>query len=132
MLFGLSLEDFWIFSCLACRLSSQDIMIASQPDSQNSQDSTWERQFSGHLATRSGCDPGCTCLPPQPSFDPAKINSFTYPRHAYQPIAKLPHPFISACLTCKAWRCNTQMRLAQGTGSRPPGVTNRCNRHVSS
>ncbi|EYE89999.1 uncharacterized protein EURHEDRAFT_417883 [Aspergillus ruber CBS 135680] len=33
--------------------------------------------------------------------------------------------FISACLTCEAWSCNTQMRLAQGTGSRPPGVTSR-------
>ncbi|EYE98326.1 uncharacterized protein EURHEDRAFT_206389 [Aspergillus ruber CBS 135680] len=31
----------------------------------------------------------------------------------------------SACLTCEVWRCNTQMRLAQGTGSRPPGVTSR-------
>ena len=60
------------------------------------QDSTWERQLSGYLATRSGCQTGLRPRSSTAVFRAHRINSFTYPRHVYQQIVKLLQAFHSS------------------------------------
>ena len=62
----------------------------SQPGSQFS---TQKRKLPGYPPCRTGCELHGVSPPLQPSFDPTRINLFMYPRHVYQPMVKLLHPF---------------------------------------
>ena len=121
-LFELSLKDFWMLSYFAMVFHLKISWILLQLGSQFS---TWEREVPGYPASRSGCElDGASplhshLLTPPGSIHLHIITMFTSQWQNYCIL------FNSACLTCKVWRCNTQMWLAQGTGSQPPGITSR-------
>ena len=69
---------------------SKILWFFSQPGSQFS---TQKRKLPVYPPCRTGCELHGVSPPLQPSFDPTRINLFMYPRHVYQPMVKLLHPF---------------------------------------